>query len=116
MKSHPQILAIAVIFFAGMLSGKAQENTADPRLDAILKEVAALRDAVSARQQTRTEKYIADLKELEKKTQSTGNLDKVLQVSDERAAWQSGKPTPSFDPKDETVILSLRKLRYYFDK
>jgi len=88
----------------------------DPRLEAILQEVTALNADVSTKRKTRTGKYIADLKVLEKKTQATGDLDKVLQVSEERAAWEAGKSTPSFDPKDETVILSLRKLRYYFDQ
>ena len=116
MKPHLPLSFFIIIFFACLLSSKAQEEAQDPRLDVILAEVATLRDAVFAKQQTRTEKYIADLKALEEKTQSTGNLDKVLQVSEERTAWEAGTPTPTFDPKDETVILGLRKLRYYFDK
>ena len=39
----------------------------------------------------------------------------VLQVSDERKAWEKCSPSSPINPKDKNVPLKLRKLRYYFD-
>lgn len=108
------LLSAALVAFH--FPGLAQETPLDPRLKEILKEVEALRGELVAIQQERKAKYIDDLKALEKQTQSTGDLDKVLQVSTERTAWESGSPTPPMDPKDEGILLELRKLRYYFDE
>ena len=110
----PLLFSLTAILFLFPLLSPGQDEEVDPRLTAILKEIQAAEDNAGAGEQARTEKYIEDLKALEKKVAGTGDLDKVLQVTGERKAWEAGKPTPMIDPQDNSVILDLRKLRYYF--
>lgn len=94
----------------------AETAPSAPRLANLIKEIDTVNAPVSAEQEQRTAQYLSDLKTLEKRVQATGNLNKVLQVVNEREAWESGKPTPPIDPRDEDIAIGLRKLRYYFDK
>ncbi|MEM9284065.1 MAG: hypothetical protein AAGA96_19780 [Verrucomicrobiota bacterium] len=114
----PLILPFAVFFVTQAVLSPAHtdEPPIDPRLGAILAEIAAHEAKVTAKKEERTQQYLADLKNLGAKIQATGDLDKVLQVSKEREAWGKGEPTPSIDPKDESFLLDLRKLRYYFEQ
>ena len=107
---------LIAVFFLPLFRSIAQESEFDPRLDEILDDIREAQAKAGAGAKARTAKYIEDLKALEKKVQATGDLDKVLQVTRERESWEAGTPTPEIDPKDHSVILGLRKLRYYFEQ
>jgi hypothetical protein len=114
-----------VVLMGVFLSGlhgfpvRAQEDGGDlgGKIQAIIKPINDQVTESEKKIADRTARYIADLEALQKNVASdTGDLDAVLKVRKEREAWESGKPTPAFDPKDESLPISLRKLRYYFDQ
>ena len=111
----PFVLLFCIVWT--LRSSQENDNRGpDPRLSAILAEIKKQQSASKKDGDSRIRKYIADLRALEKKTSATGDLDMVLQVSKERESWESGNPTPSINPQDNSVLLDLRKLRYYFDQ
>ena len=112
MKFYVYILTACVLFRIVV----AQESVPDPRLTKILEEVRVAQDGFKRGEKERIAKYIEDLKALEKKVAPSGELDMLLQVVREREAWESGKPSSKIDPKDNSVILDLRKLRFYFEQ
>lgn len=92
------------------------EDFDDPRILGIVDRIEALESSGEKGVKVRTQKYTEDLKLLERKIQTSGDLDKVLEITEERQAWQEGRETPRIDPKDNSIHLDLRKLRYYFDR
>jgi len=107
---------IPAIFLLTPALSFSQGVSDDPRLIKIISAINASAKDAESKEKTRTAKYVADLKALEKKVQQTGDLDLVLQITKERKAWEEGKPTPAMDFKDNSFNLDLRKLRYYFDQ
>lgn len=85
-------------------------------LDRIKRTITAMHNAVEAPVIKRTDEYVSDLAALEKKIAPEGNLDFVLQIKNERESWEKRSATPAIDPKDNSVSLDLRKLRYFFDQ
>ena len=110
-------IALATWFLTGVLFSQESDKAAqDPRLTQILAAIELMQSSAEAKLQKRREQYIEDLKKLERSLLSEGDLDHVLEVKRERNAWEAGKSTPPITPKDESVFIELRKLRYYFDQ
>ncbi len=112
------VLSFSIAFAPVCIWAQAQADAPQvPEIEQILAPLRALEAKAGEAVQTRTEKYLADLKTLETNVaKATGELEQVLVVRKEREAWEKGKPTPVIDPKDESKPLELRKLRYYFDR
>lgn len=96
--------------------GTGNAAAADPRWDQVLKGIATMQSSLEEPLKLRAEQYTLDLAALEKSIASDGKLDNVLKVKNEREAWEKGEPTRPIDPKDDSMPLGLRKLRYYFDQ
>ena len=117
-----QFVAGAIFVVAGCaLQAQEEKDEAnifgyDPRLQQILTAIELIEKQGSGDMAQRTAKYVADLKELETEVAKSGVLNHVIQVRKEREAWEKGQKTESLDPKDQEIVLGLRKLRYYFDQ
>ncbi len=110
------VIAVAPISIPAQEPDDANIFGRDPRLERILTAIEQLQTHDSAAEAARTRKYIEDLKALEEEVAASGELDHVLQIRNEREAREAGKPTKPIDPKDQSIVLGLRKLRYYFER
>ena len=63
----------------------------------------------------RTAKYVSDLKLLTNQVAATGNLDALLPIQTEWKAYESGKTTTGFDPKESALPPAARQLRLGYD-
>ncbi len=112
------VLSFSIVLAPVCIWAQAQADAPQvPEIEQILAPLRALEAKAGEAVQTRTKKYLADLKTLETNVaKATGELEQVLVVRKEREAWEKGEPTPAIDPKDESKPLELRKVRYYFDR
>lgn len=77
--------------------------------------LAPFRQKLDAAIQTRTEKYVADLKGLEDRLAASGQLDPLLVIRAEREAYEKGLHTSGFDPKNRKIPAAARPVRAAFD-
>lgn len=109
---------LALLFFAlGLISTKAEDKSLDEQIRAIVAPVDKVASQAAAAAGLRVDKYLRDLQGIETAIATgSGNLDHVLIVKKERESWRKGVETDAVDPKDASLPLEFRKLRYYFDQ
>lgn len=79
-------------------------------------KLAPVREQLEQARKTRTDRYVQDLVRLEAQLSTARQPEAVNVVRQEREAYEGGKQTVGFDPKDKKVPDGLLQLRLAFER